>query len=151
MEVSGQLHAPAALPPGEIATGTHWIGEWGGLQRQSGRCGVEKNLTPVGNVTPVVQPEIRVHSNTSARLQWSWISMGYLQPRFQFRLNHYKQARWHIREEKLQKCAHKLRHVCLSIRNPSTAKWIFIKFCYCRWAFTTICQNIPILVKTGSK
>jgi hypothetical protein len=25
MEMSGQLHAPAALPPGEIAPGTHWI------------------------------------------------------------------------------------------------------------------------------
>jgi hypothetical protein len=26
MEVNGQLHALAALPPGEIATGIHWIG-----------------------------------------------------------------------------------------------------------------------------
>jgi hypothetical protein len=26
--VSGQLHAPAALPPGERARGTHWIGGW---------------------------------------------------------------------------------------------------------------------------
>jgi hypothetical protein len=26
MEVTGQLHAPAALPPGERAPGTHWIG-----------------------------------------------------------------------------------------------------------------------------
>jgi hypothetical protein len=26
----GQLHAPAALPPGEIAPGTHWIGGWMG-------------------------------------------------------------------------------------------------------------------------
>jgi len=30
MEVSGQLHAPAALPLGEIAPGTHWIGGWVG-------------------------------------------------------------------------------------------------------------------------
>jgi hypothetical protein len=28
MEVSGQLHAMAALPPGERAPGTHWIGGW---------------------------------------------------------------------------------------------------------------------------
>jgi hypothetical protein len=28
MEVSGQLHAPAALPPGERAPGTHWIRCW---------------------------------------------------------------------------------------------------------------------------
>jgi hypothetical protein len=26
--MSGQLHAPAALPPGERAPGTHWIGGW---------------------------------------------------------------------------------------------------------------------------
>jgi hypothetical protein len=26
MDVSGQLHGPAALPPGESAPGTHWIG-----------------------------------------------------------------------------------------------------------------------------
>jgi hypothetical protein len=30
MEVSGQLHAPAALPPKERAPGTHWIGGWVG-------------------------------------------------------------------------------------------------------------------------
>jgi hypothetical protein len=28
MEVSGQLHAPAALPPGKELPGTHWIGGW---------------------------------------------------------------------------------------------------------------------------
>jgi hypothetical protein len=28
MEVSGQLHTPAALPPRERAPGTHWIGGW---------------------------------------------------------------------------------------------------------------------------
>jgi hypothetical protein len=28
MEVSGQLHAPVALTPGEKAPGTHWIGGW---------------------------------------------------------------------------------------------------------------------------
>jgi hypothetical protein len=26
--VSGQLHASAALPPGERTPGTHWIGGW---------------------------------------------------------------------------------------------------------------------------
>jgi len=30
MEVSDQLHAPAALPPWERAPGTHWIGGCGG-------------------------------------------------------------------------------------------------------------------------
>ena len=29
MEVSGQLHAPAALPPGKNLI-THWIGSWVG-------------------------------------------------------------------------------------------------------------------------
>jgi hypothetical protein len=28
MEMSGQLHAPATLPPRERALGTHWIGGW---------------------------------------------------------------------------------------------------------------------------
>jgi hypothetical protein len=28
MEVGGQLHAPAALPPGKKSPGTHWIGGW---------------------------------------------------------------------------------------------------------------------------
>jgi hypothetical protein len=28
MEVCGQLHAPAALPPRERALGTHWKGGW---------------------------------------------------------------------------------------------------------------------------
>jgi hypothetical protein len=28
--VSGQFHAPAALPPGETAAGTLWIGGWVG-------------------------------------------------------------------------------------------------------------------------
>jgi hypothetical protein len=28
--MSGQIHAPAALPPREIARGTHWIEGWVG-------------------------------------------------------------------------------------------------------------------------
>jgi hypothetical protein len=45
MEVSCQLHTPAALPPGERAPGTHWLG---GPQSRSGRCGVEKILALPG-------------------------------------------------------------------------------------------------------
>jgi hypothetical protein len=30
MEMSGQLHASATLPPEERAPGTHWIGGWVG-------------------------------------------------------------------------------------------------------------------------
>jgi hypothetical protein len=32
MEVSGQLHSPAALPPRERAPRTNWIGGWVGLR-----------------------------------------------------------------------------------------------------------------------
>jgi hypothetical protein len=28
MELSDQLHAPAALLPGETASGSHWLGGW---------------------------------------------------------------------------------------------------------------------------
>jgi hypothetical protein len=30
LEVSGQLHAPPALPPEKEHPGTHWIGRWVG-------------------------------------------------------------------------------------------------------------------------
>jgi len=30
MEVSDQLHAPAALPPGKELLDTHWVGDWVG-------------------------------------------------------------------------------------------------------------------------
>jgi hypothetical protein len=30
MGVSGQLHAPTALSPGERAPGAHWVGGWAG-------------------------------------------------------------------------------------------------------------------------
>jgi hypothetical protein len=43
---SGQLYAPAALPPGEISPGTHWVGPRTGLDD------VEKNLDPTGTRTP---------------------------------------------------------------------------------------------------
>jgi hypothetical protein len=32
MEVSIQLHVPAALPPKERSAGTHWIGGWVGAR-----------------------------------------------------------------------------------------------------------------------
>jgi hypothetical protein len=40
-EVSGQLHAPSALPPG-----THWIGDW--VDPRAGLDDVEKILDPTG-------------------------------------------------------------------------------------------------------
>jgi hypothetical protein len=50
--VNGQLRAPAALHPGEIAPGTHWIGDWADLDT------VEKiKILPLpGFGTPAVQP-----------------------------------------------------------------------------------------------
>jgi hypothetical protein len=46
MEVSGQLHDPAILPPKERAHGTHWIGG-------SGR-GEEKNSQPLPGLEPPI-------------------------------------------------------------------------------------------------
>jgi hypothetical protein len=57
MEVNGQFHVPAALSPGEIASGTHWIGGW--VDPRSGLDSVEKrdeNLASVGNGTLAVEP-----------------------------------------------------------------------------------------------
>jgi hypothetical protein len=62
MEVSGQLHVPAALPPRERARGTHWIGSWVGpravldavVKRKIPSPGRESNpRTPI--VLPVAQ------------------------------------------------------------------------------------------------
>jgi hypothetical protein len=44
MEVSGQLHAPATLPKGERASGTHWIGGW--VDPRTGLDDVEISLDP---------------------------------------------------------------------------------------------------------
>jgi hypothetical protein len=45
MEVSGQLHVPTALPPGEkTPVPTHWIGDFGEPQIWPGQCAVEKDL-----------------------------------------------------------------------------------------------------------
>jgi hypothetical protein len=55
----GQLHAPAALPPGERAVGTHWIGGW--VDPRVGLGDVEKRkfltlpaleLRPLGRPAP---------------------------------------------------------------------------------------------------
>jgi hypothetical protein len=64
MEVSGHLHATAALPPGESAPGTHWVGRW--VDPRAGLDDVEKrkfltlpglNLRPFGH--PVRGPSSR--------------------------------------------------------------------------------------------
>jgi hypothetical protein len=51
MNVSGHLRAPAALPPGKTAPGTHWMGGW--LGPRDGLDNVKKKYLPyVGNRTP---------------------------------------------------------------------------------------------------
>jgi hypothetical protein len=56
MEVSGQLHAPAALPPGEDPWHPlNW--RLGGPQSRSGRGGEEKNTQPLPRLEPPnIQP-----------------------------------------------------------------------------------------------
>jgi hypothetical protein len=49
MEMSIQIHAPAALPHREGAPGIHWIGGWPGEpQSMSGRCGGRRGLALPG-------------------------------------------------------------------------------------------------------
>jgi hypothetical protein len=48
MRVGGQLHAPAALPPGK-RPGTHFIGGWVGLRAGLDLCGY---LAPTGIRSP---------------------------------------------------------------------------------------------------
>jgi hypothetical protein len=55
MEVSGQFHAPAALPPGESAPGTHWIGGWVG-PRADVDAVEKRKIFPTGIRSPASQP-----------------------------------------------------------------------------------------------
>jgi hypothetical protein len=54
MEMSGQLHAPAALPPRK-SPGTHWIGGWVGPRSSLELQSKEKSFAPAGNQTPTIQ------------------------------------------------------------------------------------------------
>jgi hypothetical protein len=57
MEVSGQLHAPAALPRGKSLI-IHWIRGGVGPEPVWALRRREKSLTPAGNRTQAVQPLI---------------------------------------------------------------------------------------------
>jgi hypothetical protein len=58
MEVCGQLHAPAPLPPGKSPPSTHWIGGW--VAPRVGLDGVEKRKSfAAGNRTRAIQPVAR--------------------------------------------------------------------------------------------
>jgi hypothetical protein len=50
MEVSGQLHAQAALPPGGKPPGTHWIGGFVSLRAGMESYGVEKYLLSLSGI-----------------------------------------------------------------------------------------------------
>jgi hypothetical protein len=64
MEVSGQLHAPAALPPGKDPPRYPLDRGLGGPQNRSGRDGEEKNSQPLpGHEPPIVQPVVRRYTN----------------------------------------------------------------------------------------
>jgi hypothetical protein len=66
MEVNGQLHTPAILPPEKKPPGTHWIGGWVGhravldvvVKRKIPRSCQESNLT-----TLIVQPLAQLYTN----------------------------------------------------------------------------------------
>jgi hypothetical protein len=66
MEVSGQLHAPAALPPREW----HLLDmRLGGPQSRSGRCSEEKNSHPLpGLELPIIQPVAQSYTAELSRL-----------------------------------------------------------------------------------
>jgi hypothetical protein len=51
MEVSGELHAPAGLPPGKRPRYA-LVKRLDGPQRRSGRCGEEKNLLLLPGIEP---------------------------------------------------------------------------------------------------
>jgi hypothetical protein len=55
--VSGQLHAPAALPPGKEPPGTHWIGGWVDLRAGLNEMEKRKFLTLPGlELRPLGRP-----------------------------------------------------------------------------------------------
>jgi hypothetical protein len=69
MEVSGQLHAPAALPPRERTPGTHSIGGWMGLR--AGLDTVVKRKIPSPRQesnprTPIVRPVAQRYTNMAS-------------------------------------------------------------------------------------
>jgi hypothetical protein len=55
MEVSGEIHAPAVLPPRKSQPGTHWKGGWVG-PRADLDATEKRNLALVGNQTAAPHP-----------------------------------------------------------------------------------------------
>jgi hypothetical protein len=63
MEVSGQLHAPAALPTGEVPD-NHWIGGWTGPRAFLDTVVENKNSQPpTGIELPIIHPVAQRHTS----------------------------------------------------------------------------------------
>jgi hypothetical protein len=69
MEMSSQLHAPAALPPAkepQLPLLDRWLG---GHQSRSGHGGEEKNSQPLpGLEPPIIQPVAQRYTTELSRL-----------------------------------------------------------------------------------
>jgi hypothetical protein len=55
MEVSGEFHAPAALPPGERAPDTRWIGDWVDPRTGLADNGEVKIIDSIGTRVPTAR------------------------------------------------------------------------------------------------
>jgi hypothetical protein len=68
MEASGQLHAPATLPPGKDLPATQFDRKLGGPQSLSGRGGEEKNYQPLpGLESPIIQTVLQRYTAELSR------------------------------------------------------------------------------------
>jgi hypothetical protein len=71
MEVSCQLHAPAALPPGKEPRYPLY-GRLGGPQSRSGRSGEKKNSQPLSGLEPqIIQPVAQRYTTELTRFLFS--------------------------------------------------------------------------------
>jgi hypothetical protein len=77
MEVSGQLHAPAALPPGKEPLVWYPLDRrLGGPQSRSGRDGEEKNSQPLpGLEPPIIQPIAQLYTTELSQLLVWFVQM----------------------------------------------------------------------------
>jgi hypothetical protein len=63
MKVSGELHTPAALPPGKQSPGTRWIGVWMGPRAGLDAVKYRDCIAPVESRTSAVQPVARLYTD----------------------------------------------------------------------------------------
>jgi hypothetical protein len=78
MEVSGQLHAPVALPPGKQPL-YPLARRLDGPQSRSGGGGEEKNSQPLSGLeTPIIQPVAQRYTTDISQFPLSYLSTGKL-------------------------------------------------------------------------